>query len=79
VFVRHAAPGGAYVDQVNLDQVAYVRVFANSAQGTTVRTPRVVTIHFAGALEPLTLFMTDAQAEEFERALRDRAPNRPRQ
>jgi len=78
VFVRHAPPGGSYVDQINLDQIAYVRLFANSAPGTTVRTGRVVAIHFAGGHEPLTLLLSDAQVEDFERLLRDRGMPRAR-
>jgi hypothetical protein len=78
VFVRYAPPGGGYVDQINLDQITFVRLFANSAQGTTVKTPRAVTIHFVGGPEPLTLLMTDAQADEFERLLRDRGTVRPK-
>lgn len=78
MFVRYAPPGGGYVDHINLDRVTHIRLFANSAQGTTVRTGRVVAVHFAGAHEPLTLLMTDAQAEEFERLLRDRGPTRAR-
>jgi hypothetical protein len=79
MFVRYAPPGGGFVDQINLDQVTYVRVFAHTAQGTTVRAGRVVAIHFVGAHEPLTLLMTDQQAEEFERVLRNNSTNRPRQ
>jgi hypothetical protein len=78
MFVRYAPPGGSFVDQINLDQVTYVRVFAHTAQGTTVRAGRVVAIHFVGAHEPLTLLMTDTQAEEFERVLRNNGSNRAR-
>jgi hypothetical protein len=79
MFVRHVPLGGGHVDQINLDQVTHVRFFKNSAQGTTVRTGRVVAIHFVAAHEPLTLLMTDAQAEEFERLLRDRGGSRVKQ
>ena len=77
MFVRHVPPGGGFVDQINLDQITYVRVFAHTAQGTTVRAGRVVAVHFVGAHEALTLLMTDAQAEEFERALRSNGTSRP--
>jgi hypothetical protein len=70
MFVRFAPAGGGYVDHINLDQVAYVRFLSATLHGTTVRTPRAVSVYFVGAHEPLTLMMTEAQAEEFDRVVR---------
>jgi hypothetical protein len=73
MFVKHSpADGQTWFVQVNLDQVAYVWWGPRNAG----QAGRDVRVYFAGGREPLELGLTDAQADELDRACRDHGVSR---
>jgi hypothetical protein len=75
MFVKHSpANGQTWFAHINLDQIAYVW-WGPRNPGQAGRDVRVC---FSGAREPLELVLSDAQADEFERVLRDHGTSRAR-